>query len=185
MLLKLKLSPWKVFTSIHRMYNEDDGFYAVNQQRANYIAPEFIQEFGRRFNLECLRHGANKIGETTTAWITSGGNVLVIDTSNNTAVYCGVRHAARQLAWMYVENFKTLDVLEYKTSMPWLKPWETLEEFCQRADKRSDNKYERTVALLREGKTLAFLLAEGDLPLRDAMMIHRIAIAKGYYKYYL
>ena len=184
MLLKLKLSPWKVFTSIHRMYNEDAGFYAINQQRAGYLAPEFIQEFGNRFNLECLRHGANKIGETTTAWVTSGGNVLVIDTSNNTAVYCGVRHAAQQLAWMYVESFKTLEVLEYKTSMPWLKPWQTLEEFCRRACKTSSNRHERCLALMREGKTLAFLLAEGDLPLRDVSAMHKIALTKGYYEYY-
>ena len=181
MLLKLKISPWKSLVAANRFYNEDASFYAINQQRAGYLAPEFIQEFGHLINRDNLRYGANKIGPCLTAWITKGGNVLVLDTDADAAVYCGVRHAARQLGWMYLEQFQKLEVIEYKTSMPWLKPWQTLDEFCKRACKTSDNKHERAIALLREGKSDKFLLAEGDLPLRDAKAMHRIALAKGYY----
>ena len=183
MLLKLKLSPWKSLTAINRFSNEDASFYAINQQRAGYLAPEFLNEFGHLINRNNLRYGANKIGPCLTAWITKGGNVMVIDTAAYVAVYCGVRHAARQLGWLYLEQFQKLEVVKYKSSMPWLKPWETLEEFCKRACKKSSNAHERCLALMREGKSSGFIHAEGDLPLRDARAMHQIALAKGYYEY--
>ena len=181
MLLKLKITKEIAEKAVQHMLEEDMSYYSINQQRAGFLSPEFLETFGAVVNRESLRYGANKIGEKMVGWITSDGNALVIDTDQFVAIYCGVRHAIAPLWWLG-NDFKSLPIIEQVSSMPWLKPWETLEEFCRRADKRSDNKYERTVALLREGKTLAFILAEGDLPLQSAKKMHQIAINKGYYK---
>ena len=178
MLLKLKITPGIAAKAIKKIYAEDDGYYAWHLQNVNKLSGEFWSEFGGVVDLFCLRYGANKIGDSV-CWVTSGGNALVIN--RTTATYYGVRHAARQLGWMFIDDFQQLEVIKYESSMPWLQPWETLEEFCKRACKTSDNKHEKAIALLREGKSDKFLLAEGDLPLRDAKAMHRIALAKGYY----
>lgn len=180
MLLKLKITPGIAAKAIKKIYAEDDGYYALHQQNVNKLSGEFWSEFGGVVDLFCLRYGANKIGDSV-CWVTSDGNALVIN--RTTAIYCGVRHAARQLAWMFIDDFQQLEVIKYESSMPWLQPWQTLGEFCRSADKNSSNSYERALALLREGKSNKFLIAEGDLPLRDARAMHQIALTKGYYEY--
>ena len=122
MLLKLKITPVIAEKAIQRMVDEDMSYYAITQQNVNKLSPEFWSEFGAVVDLFCLRYGANKIGETTTAWITSGGNALVIDTDQFVAIYCGVQQAARQLAQRFIDDFQRLEVIKYESSMP---------EFCQ------------------------------------------------------
>ena len=119
MLLKLKITPVIAEKAIQRMVDEDMSYYAITQQNVNKLSPEFWSEFGAVVDLFCLRYGANKIGDSV-CWVTSGGNALVIN--RTTATYYGVRHAARQLGWMFIDDFQQLEVIKYESSMP---------EFCR------------------------------------------------------
>ena len=124
-----------------------------------------------------LNCGYNETAAGLFGWITSGGNVVCFNPAAGTVPYAGARHGMHPL-WV-LEKPTSLEVVEYESSMPFLAPFETLANFADRASLDSDCSFERGIALLKSGKPLVFLIAEG-LPADKIRKVFIECVARGY-----
>ena len=123
-------------------------------------------------------HGLNVLHNGNFGWLTSGGNIVLFNPTEGTVTYSGTRHGIAPL-WV-LENPNSHKVLRYESSMPFLSPCETLANFAYRARLDSDCPIARGIALLKSGKPLAFLHAEG-LPVRDIKKVFIECFTRGYF----
>jgi len=124
-----------------------------------------------------LNCGYNDTEAGLFGWVTSGGNVVMFDPAAGTVTYKGARHGIAPL-WV-LEKPKSHKVLQYESSMPFLAPFENLSVFADRAALDSDCPYARGLALLKSGKPMAFLHAEG-LPVAEIKRVFAECVARGY-----
>ena len=125
-----------------------------------------------------LNMGYNETPAGLFGWITGGGNIVLFNPTEGTVTYSGTRHGIAPL-WV-LENPNSHKVLRYESSMPFLSPCETLANFAYRARMDSDCPIARGIALLKSGKPLAFLHAEG-LPVRDIKKVFIECFTRGYF----
>ena len=162
----------------NRMSKEHAGYYAMQIQNVsvNDRTREAAKFIGKA--VESLGYGFRQSADGSRfCWITSGSNVVMCDTAKNTVTFFGVRHGVAPLWWF--GDFKKLPVIAHESTMPWIGPWMTLEDFFEKSDKTSANPYERALALLKEGKTREFLRAEG-LPVKEALGMYAQCKSRGY-----
>ena len=125
-----------------------------------------------------LNMGYNETAAGLFGWITGGGNIVLFNPTEGTVTYSGTRHGIAPL-WV-LEKPNSHKVLSYESSMPFLSPFETLGNFVDRARMDSDCPIARGIALLKSGKPLAFLHAEG-LPVRDIKKVFIECFTRGYF----
>ena len=158
----------EVFTADHAaFYGQPHGFRRSQSAKAHEL-----------FNAPAgtLNHGYNEVGSLS-GWITSGGNVVIMSPQAGTVTYCGTRHGIAPL-WA-LEKPNSHKVLSYESSMPFLAPFETLDTFAYCANLDADCPIERGLALLKSGKPLQFLHAEG-LPVAEIKRVYDECVARGY-----
>lgn len=178
MKVTLKATAAIIENARQRMSQEHDGYYASQIQsvavNANTrAAADFIGK-----EVQYLGYGFRQSAEGNRfCWITSGSNIVMCDAVKNTVTFLGVRHGISPL-W-YIEGFRELPVIAHESTMPWISPWRTLEDFFMKSDKTSANPYERALALLKEGKSREFIRAEG-LPVKEAMGMYAQCKSRGY-----
>ena len=174
MLLTLKVtaaqiaSAKEVFAADHAaFYGKPHGFRRSQSAKAHELfnAPEGT-----------LNHGYNEVGSLS-GWITSGGNIVMFDPTAETVTYAGARHGIAPL-WV-LEKPNSHKVLSYESSMPFLAPFETLDTFAYRAALDSVCPIARGLALLKSGKPMQFLQAEG-LPVAEIKKVYDECVARGY-----
>ena len=156
MLLTLQATPEQIARA-KAIYAEDHAaFYA---QPHGFRTSQSL-EAHVLFNapMGTLHHGYNEVNTGLSGWVTSGGNAVMLNQAAGTVTYSGTRHGIAPL-WV-LEKPKSYKVLQYETSMPFLTPFETLDSFAYRARLDSDCPIARGLALLNDGKPLAFLYAE-------------------------
>ena len=125
-----------------------------------------------------LNTGYNETSAGLFGWVTGGGNVVLFNPTEGTVTYVGTRHGIAPL-WV-LEKPNSHKVVSYESSMPFLAPFETLANFVDRARLDSDCPIARGIALLKSGKPLAFLHAEG-LPVRDIKKVFIECFTRGYF----
>lgn len=179
MKITLKATAAIIENARQRMSQEHAGYYARQIQNVavndrTRAAADFIGK-----EVQYLGYGFRQSADGSRfCWITSGSNVVMCDTAKNTVTFFGVRHGVAPLWWF--GDFKKLPVIAHESTMPWISPWVTLDEFCENADKTSFCPYERALALLKEGKTREFIRAEG-LPVKEAMGMYDQCKSRGYF----
>ena len=162
------------------MMQEHDGYYARQIQNVavnanTRAAADFIGK-----PVENLGYGFRQSADGSKfCWITSGSNVVMCDTAKNTVTFFGVRHGISPL-WQYIDGFRELPIVSHESTMPWIDPWMTLEEFFKKSDKTSPSPHARALALLKEGKIREFLRAEG-LFVQAEMKMFSECEARGYF----
>lgn len=162
-----------------RMTQEHAGYYARQIQNVavndrTRAAADFIGKA-----VESLGYGFRQSQDGNRfCWITSGSNVVMCDATKNTVTFLGVRHGIFPM--YYIKDFRELPVLSHESTMPWIDPWMTLEEFFKKSDKTSPSPHARALALLKEGKTREFIRAEG-LPVQAAMKMFTECKTRGYF----
>ena len=124
-----------------------------------------------------LNCGYNETPAGLFGWVTSGGNIVLFNPTEGTVTYSGTRHGITPL-WV-LEKPNSHEVVSYESSMPFLAPLETLGNFVDRARLDSDCPIARGIALLNDGKPLAFLHAEG-LPVPAIKKVFAECLARGY-----
>lgn len=155
-----------------RYYAQQIQNVAVNDRTR--AAADFIGK-----EVQYLGYGFRQSADGTRfCWITSGSNIVMCDATKNTVTFLGVRHGIFPM--YYIKDFRELPVIAHESTMPWIDPWMTLEEFFKKSDKTSPSPHARALALLKEGKTREFIRAEG-LPVQAAMKMFTECEARGYF----
>ena len=102
-----------------------------------------------------LNYGYNVMPSGVSGWITGGNNVVLLNQRESTVTYVGTRHGITPL-WV-LDNPESHKILKYESSMPFLSPFETLEEFARRARLDSKCPIARGLARLNSGCPIAFV----------------------------